>query len=59
MSKLSGGLQSIQEIGLCPLPPDPQTKHANIYTRNTAQKVDDGILTTTNPDITVNLHELK
>lgn len=38
---------------------DPQTKHANIYTRNTIQKVEDGILTTTNPDITVNLHELK
>lgn len=38
---------------------DPQTKHANIYTRNTIQKVEDGILTTTNPDITVNLHELE
>ncbi len=38
---------------------DPHTKHATIYTRNTVQKVENGILTTTNPDIAVNLHELK
>ena len=38
---------------------DPATNFATIYTQGGAREVRDGILTTQNPDISVNLHELE
>lgn len=38
---------------------DPATKVATIYTQSGAREVRDGILTTQNPDITINLNELE
>lgn len=38
---------------------DPATKLATIYTQDGAREVRDGILTTHNPDITINLNELE
>ena len=38
---------------------DPATMLATVYTPDGAREVRDGILTTQNPDITVNLHELE
>ncbi len=38
---------------------DPATKLATIYTQDGAREIRDGILTTQNPDITVNLNELE
>ena len=38
---------------------DPVTKLATIYTQDGAREIRDGLLTTVNPDITVNLNELE
>jgi Uma2 family endonuclease len=38
---------------------DPVTKLATIYTQDGAREVKDGILTTHNPDITINLNDLE
>jgi len=38
---------------------DPVTKLATIYTQDDARELRDGILTTHNPDITINLNELE
>jgi Uma2 family endonuclease len=38
---------------------DPVTKLATIYTQDGAREIRDGILTTQDPDITVNLNELE
>lgn len=38
---------------------DPATKLATIYTQDGAREIRDGILTTHNPDITINLNELE
>lgn len=37
---------------------DPSTRRATVYTREGVSEVRDGVLTTTNPDIRVNLAEL-